>query len=679
LEVIDKSISTVHDRNHHAGGARPSLSTLPIRGGEMAVVKLTFSLTMPLFGGGHLVIHSPGYRLLASSSSTSASSLLNQSINISSVSGRQLKTRVLDVLNASANQQKPPPVILELLPGEAIHANEAHVISMDVACPYDAGKGDNWLLETWTHEPQYSVTRHPSNSNDGEMTSFVMAFDYHLSVWAPRAAPSAEATVTLVVNLRMSSTRELLLTAPEGFAFPRDCLVATITTLEEEVEEIDPSTGVPGVTTRLIPSEGDAISCSPLEESDANEPARPTAKLVLADFACCGMADRITTRLKAGVPQSGAAATGPPQVTSPEALSGPAPYWLIQGLAHRDHTDPQDVVGWGVDFTGFDITPMALARFHYPRVAQASTTLGVEFTTTQRLSGGGTIRVNLPPSASATCVSFVGLSLAHAGHGRVICEIPQDSNSAVIYLNTTLLPGTYSFAVGLLLMNSLSPAEEFSLYLLSRRGAVVDAAVQIPAASVVRGLIVSPEAIALSADGVASLPEAVLLLDEAGVEAPANESPFDARSGKPKPGRIVQVTLALDIQAQVPVDLAISRVLITCPKGFRHLITTDSALSTQIQLEGFVPINGSYVALTQDDHAFALSIDRDLPMSSGRYAITFPVRVANTNPQVNFWWLSFCEGKSDGECESYEDPSVITTFIFPGFDVAIGEGTTLDG
>ncbi|KAF4733131.1 hypothetical protein FOZ63_026498, partial [Perkinsus olseni] len=582
LEVIDKSISTVHDRNHHAGEAHPFLSTLPLRGGEMAVVRLTFSLTMPLFGGGHLVIHSPGYTLLASSS-TSASSLLNQSINISSVSGRQLKTRILDVSNASASQQDPPPVILELLPGEAIRADEAHVVTMDVTCPYDAGKGDNWLLETWTHEPQYSVTRHPSNSNDGEMTSFVMAFDYHLSVWAARAAPSAEAVVTLVVNLRMSSTRELLLTAPEGFAFPRDCLVATITTLEEKLEEIDPSTGVPAVTTRLIPSEGDAISCSPLEESDADEPARPTAKLVLANFACCGMADRISTRLK---------------VTSPEALSGPASYWLIQGLAHRDDTDPQDVVGWGVDFTGFNITPMALARFHYPRVAQASTTLGVEFTTTQRLSGGGMIRVNLPPSASATCVSFVGLSLAHAGNGRVICEIPQDSNSAVIYLNTTLLPGTYSFAVGLLLMNSLSPAEDFSLYLLSRRGAVVDAAVQIPAASVVRGLIVSPEAVALSADSVASLPEAVLLLDEAGVEAPANESPFDARSGKPKPGRIVQVTLALDIQAQVPVDLAISRVLITCPKGFRHLITTDSPLSTQIQLEGFVPVNGSYVALT---------------------------------------------------------------------------------
>ncbi|KAF4651176.1 hypothetical protein FOZ61_010684, partial [Perkinsus olseni] len=574
LEVIDKSISTEHDHNHHAGGAHPFLSTLPIRvmnacagvddpvqqGGEMAVVQLTFSLTMPLFGGGHLVIHSPGYTLMASSSSTSASSLLNQSINISSVSGRQLKTRILDFSNASAGEQEPPPVVLELPPGETIHANEAHVISMDVTCPYDAGKGDNWLLETWTHEPQYSITRHPSNSNDGEMTSFVMAFDYHLRVKAARAAPSAEAVVT-----------------------------------------------------------------------------------------------------------------------SPEALSDPAPYWLVQGLSRRSDTDDEDVVGWGVDFAGFNITPMSLARFHYPRVAQASTTLGVEFTTTQRLSGGGMIRVNLPPSASATCVSFIGLSLANAGNGRVICEIPQDSNSAVIYLNTTLLPGTYSFAVGLLLMASLSPAEDFSLYLLSRRGVVVDAAVQIPAASVVRGLIVSPEAVALSADSVASLPESVLLLDEAGDEAPANESPFDARSGKPKPGRIVQVTLALDIQAQVPADLAISRVLITCPKGFRHLITTDSALSTQIQLEGFVPINGSYVALTQDDHAFAVSIDRDLPMSSGRHAITFPVRVANTNPQVNFWWLSFCEGKSDGECESYVDPSVITTFIFPGFDVAIGEGTTLDG
>ncbi|KAF4744002.1 hypothetical protein FOZ62_021594 [Perkinsus olseni] len=513
LEVIDKSLSTEQDRNHHAGGAHPFPSTLPITGGEMAVVRLTFSLTMPLFGGGHFVIHAPGYTLLASSTS----SLLNQSINISSVSGPQLKTRVLDVSNASAGEQEPPPVILELLPGEAIHTNEAYVISMDVACPYDAGKGDNWLLETWTHEPQYSVTRHPSNSNDGEMTSFVMAFDYHLSVWAARAAPSAEATVTLVVNLRMSSTRELLLTAPEGFAFPRDCLVATITTLEEELEEIDPSTGMPGVT-------------------------------------------------------------------SPEALSEPAPHWLIQGLALRGNTDDEDVVGWGVDFAGFNITPMSLARFHYPRVAQASTTLGVEFATTQRLSGGGMIRVNLPPSASATCVSFIGLSLANAGNGRVICEIPQDSNSAVIYLNTTLLPGTYSFALGLLLMNSISPAEEFSLYLLSRQGAVVDAAVQIPAVSVVRGLIVSPEAVALSADGIALLPESVLLLDEAGVEAPANESPFDAATGKPEPGRIVQVTLALDIQAQVPADLAISRVLITCPKGFRHLITTDSALSTQVPI-----------------------------------------------------------------------------------------------
>ncbi|KAF4689810.1 hypothetical protein FOZ63_007631 [Perkinsus olseni] len=75
--------------------------------------------------------------------------------------------------------------------------------------------------------------------------------------------------------------------------------------------------------------------------------------------------------------------------------------------------------------------------------------------------------------------------------------------------------------------------------------------------------------------------------------------------------------VSFDSVFEVPADLAISRVLITCPKGFRHLITTNSALSTQIQLEGFVPVNGSYVALTQDDHAFALSIDRDLPMSSG--------------------------------------------------------------
>ncbi|KAF4651958.1 hypothetical protein FOZ61_010017 [Perkinsus olseni] len=399
----------------------------------------------------------------------------------------------------------------------------------------------------------------PSNSNDGEMTSFVMAFDYHLR---PTLIPGHLGRQIGVANLRMSSARELLLTAPLGLS---------------------------GVDERQKDSDSTAVarlwkSPMPLSLSDNHS-----------------IEGRRLTKRRHCYP-------GPPKVTSPEPLSDPAPYWLVRGLSRRSDTDDEDVVGWGVDFAGFNITPMSLARFHYPRVAQASTTLGVEFTTTQRLSGGGMIRVNLPPSASATCVSFIGLSLANAGNGRVICS---------------------GFGQGELRL----------------RAAFTLALPQIPAASVVRGLIVSPEAVALSADSVASLPESVLLLGQAGDE------------------ELSGTEATATCRRQVPADLAISRVLITCPKGFRHLITTDSALSTQIQLEGFVPINGSYVVLTLTPH---------------RYAITFPILVANTNPQVNFWRLSFCDGKSGGECQTYEDPSVITTFIFLGFDVAIGEGTTLD-
>lgn len=84
---------------------------------------------------------------------------------------------------------------------------------------------------------------------------------------------------------------------------------------------------------------------------------------------------------------------------------------------------------------------MSHARFHYPRVVRASTYLGVEFTTTQRLSGGGTvrvaqwlgqltlyqIRVDLPSSATATCVSFARLSLIESEDGWAGCEIPLDT------------------------------------------------------------------------------------------------------------------------------------------------------------------------------------------------------------------------------------------------------------
>ncbi|EER12715.1 hypothetical protein Pmar_PMAR025348 [Perkinsus marinus ATCC 50983] len=203
-----------------------------------------------------------------------------------------------------------------------------------------------------------------------------------------------------------------------------------------------------------------------------------------------------------------------------------------------------------------------------------------------------------------------------------------------------------------MLTSIISSTEYFSLYLVSRQGTVVDAAVRIPAVAAIPGLIVSPQPIVLSADGIANLPDSVLLLDEtiaevvgksSGTDNLTYSSPFDTASGKPLPGRIIQVTLPLDVQAQIPANPAVSRVLVTCPKGFGHVITLDAPLALQVQLEGFVTADEGYVALTDDDTSFAVILSQNTSMSAGRYGVTFPVLVADISPPVNLWSLSFCE------------------------------------
>ncbi|EEQ98959.1 hypothetical protein Pmar_PMAR028917, partial [Perkinsus marinus ATCC 50983] len=79
------------------------------------------------------------------------------------------------------------------------------------------------------------------------MPSFALAYKYLLTVRTARATPTAEAVITIVANLKMSSIEQLLLTAPAGFAFTSNCLVATTTTVEEETGSL---TGESTVTTR---------------------------------------------------------------------------------------------------------------------------------------------------------------------------------------------------------------------------------------------------------------------------------------------------------------------------------------------------------------------------------------------------------------------------------------------
>ncbi|KAF4666009.1 hypothetical protein FOL47_004322, partial [Perkinsus chesapeaki] len=636
ITVVDKTIVTEYNRDPQTSSVKyPLLSLLPTRAGELGVVKISFTTTMPVNSGHILVIYAPGYTILAASPEAIENSLsFPPSINISTESGQLLSTNLLDSeLSSLSPNQLGEGTVIELADGASMSPGNVYTISMDIVTPYDSSLGANWLIETWSQEPQYSITRQPSNTNDRLMVPFDMSSQYYMTVRAVRAAPSSEAVINVVINLRMSPANELLLTAPGGFQFSSNCLIASVTAISEQLEDTNPSTGQPEVVTQLIPSEGDAVNCVPDPDVD---PSYRTARVVLGDFACCGIVDRVTMRLR---------------ITCPQALPEVRSHWVVRGFQKDRETEK--VVGWGVDFVGLEITPMSLARLHYPNVAQVSVNLGVEFATTQKLSGGGTIRLDLPASASATCVSFAELSLASSNGGWVTCELSQDSNAVLIYLNSTLLPGTFSFAVGLLLTKSISPSEYFSIYLMSQTGTIMDAAVKIPAEPVVPGLVVNSLPLRLSADGINALPESILQISfeslgdadaakYSSTEDFASDNPFDAKSNKPLPRRIVKVTLPLEIQSEVPTDLSISRILVTCPEGFRHLITLESPLPSQVQLTGLVPIIGNYIALTSSDDAFALLIDRTLPMGSGRYEITFPVLVADVHPPVNFWRLSFC-------------------------------------
>eukprot|EP00746_Dinoflagellata_sp_MGD_P164941 gnl/MRDRNA2_/MRDRNA2_93924_c0_seq1.p1 gnl/MRDRNA2_/MRDRNA2_93924_c0~~gnl/MRDRNA2_/MRDRNA2_93924_c0_seq1.p1 ORF type:complete len:3212 (+),score=535.85 gnl/MRDRNA2_/MRDRNA2_93924_c0_seq1:111-9746(+) len=307
--------------------------------------------------------------------------------------------------------------------------------------------------------------------------------------------------------------------------------------------------------------------------------------------------------------------------------------WFIQSWGSYDGVDKP--TGWGEDVgRGFPVVQMRDSGIIYPGIPEKRGVMAVSFKTQEKMDVAAYVRVMLPPTFGANCNEdeWNPVSLPHETSS---CMAHSKENYLEITINQTLVPGLYSFTVLSIPPAAMPEHNIFSLLVLNKNKEVADAAMNIPGYEIRHGIKM------------------------VGTELIWSNSEM---------GKLTVISLGFSLTEALPEKdpPEIAEILIMMPDDFEHTVKTNRDLAG---IESLPIESGNDWLDFENVKYLRIKLDKEKTktLAVGTYNFVFPALIPQPlMPPRNFWTISICSSSEDG-CRSRDDPSVIATFPFPGF------------
>jgi len=253
------------------------------------------------------------------------------------------------------------------------------------------------------------------------------------------------------------------------------------------------------------------------------------------------------------------------------------------------------------------------------------------------IKAGGYLQLSLPAGLSPVCYGdfFEPIALPSTGG----CSA-RDPENVIIYLNSTIVPAEYAFAIYVTPPVAQPVQNEVSIRLRDRFGQVQDAAIGLPGTPIREKLKIRA---------------------------------LDLLWTSSKPNRPSTVTLGFEAMDPLP-DLIVApmqqvaEILISLPVGFTHLV--DRVIDFTIVNEDMPFASPTYLDYMEKDRIrVMLNLNRTswTTLKVGQYSFRFDVLIPDPLPIFNVWHLSLCMPNFPGGCTRISDPAVLVTYAMPGF------------
>jgi len=473
--------------------------------------------------------------------------------------------------------------IVEIIRGP-LWVNVEYRVSVTVMSPSVPNPED----AMWSIEITDYLDPLPLNTNDALTKGFLLVDQLVVRVVAGRSPPMAEIDVELIIDPKATRPTELLVVAPLQFNFVADCLVSG-----GQNNEVQSCYRTGNVTNRSAA----VIVC---REGGLLEPPQSVRIRVIAPAAIVG-----------------------------------SPSWFVSA---RNRVTGQ-VLGWGEDPEGVEVSQMRNAGVVYPGIPQVMGTMAFRFITNVKVDAGGMLRVGYPRSITIHCEGelFMRMSLV----GDIRCSDHPREGYFELKIPRPLLPGMQAFAVSATPPSALKEENSFYVMVLDKHARVIDAAMNIPGMDILHGI------------SVLALP-----IIWSGSEA----------------NRLSIVTLGFELSAKLPeVDPPwIYELCITVPPDFSQEVQED----THVELSGIqLPTrrDAQFLDFANPSRlGILLDPKQTKALEPGEYRIRFPARVPTRMPANNVWLLTLCSNPKlkglDG-CNGPDSAAAMVTFPFLGFNL----------
>jgi hypothetical protein len=307
--------------------------------------------------------------------------------------------------------------------------------------------------------------------------------------------------------------------------------------------------------------------------------------------------------------------------------------WFIQAWVEKDG-EPKPT-GWGEDVdNGFPVIQMRDSGIIYPGIPEKRGVMAVSFKTQEKMDVAAYVRVVMPETFGANCND--GEWNAVSLPDKSTCVVDTKNNYLEVTINQTLVPGMYSFTVLAIPPAAMPEHNIFSLLVLNKNREVADAAMNIPGYEIRHGIKV------------------------VGTELIWSNSEM---------GKLTVISLGFSLLEALPEKdpPEIAEILITMPDDFEHTVKTNRDIAG---INEALPIKSGPNWLDFENVKYLriiLDKEKTKTLARGTYNFVFPALIPQPlMPPRNFWTLSLCSS-SEGGCRSRDDPSVIVTFPFAGF------------
>jgi len=582
--LVDISYEKLQNQYHQNPDLYPVQSRWEAQMGRPAQIQFLFACTQAVKIGHELWIHGKPYQPTM------------QLFTLAEAPPLSLADDEADDPASRAVQYRIKDVLdktLKIIADQPLAAYTIYQVVFSVIAPTaqeveEKGEPITWSLETWA----YPYGELPTNTNDGETREFPIVEEYSFQVLSARAPPIAEVEVALALTVGIQKPTTLIVVAPLLFNFSSDCLVS---------------------------GGSQILSCSP---STPMPDGRKTAALATVDQGISGSLQGVIIKVQT------------------PAMAPLSKAWFIEG--RNIFTDAQ--YGWG-EAEGIEIEQMAEIAVTYPGIPAVLARMVWRFKTQVLIESGGWLHMELPEDFNPQCSGtyLEPIALPATGGCRIL-----DSQTLVIYLNATMVPGEYAFGIHVTPPTFAPLRNELTLILYDRHGNVRDAAVDLPGLDIQDKLKIQ-------------------------------ESHLQWTSSKPLRSSVV--TLGFEAVEPLP-DLVvapvqqISEILITFPVGFTHLIDEEhdfTVLNEDMPFKEY----GWLDFMQKDRLRVMLNLNQSawMTLKTGVYQFRFPVLIPSPLPIFNVWYVALCSPNYPEGCNRITDPAVMVVFPIPGFKLNQEYGT----